>query len=216
MPPWPSRSRSAGGGHDAGAPQADPPRAAAPGELPDDAGPVLLALAREAIGAGPVPARPVAADTGWLAEPGACFVTLHTEGRLHGCIGTIWPRRALGQDVRDNARAAAYRDRRFPPLTRAELDDTVVDVSVLSPTSPVPGRTEDEVLAALRPGIDGVVIECGERRATLLPQVWATLADPREFLAHLRLKAGLPRDFWSDQVSVSRYTVTEFSEQGLR
>lgn len=194
MPPWPS---------------ADPD----PPGLPADAAAVLLPLARAAVAAELGIDRPADDSPRWLAEPGACFVTLHTAGRLHGCIGTIWPTRPLREDVRENARAAATRDRRFPPLTRPELADTVIEVSVLSPTEPIAAGTEAQVLAALRPGLDGVVLECGRRRATLLPQVWSTLADPQEFLAHLRVKAGLPRDFWSTAVRVSRYAVTELREE---
>lgn len=213
MPRWPSRER-----HD---PTTHPTRPVGPTlpvgtapTLPEGAGAILLPLARAAIAARLGVPTVSPQEPPWLAEPGACFVTLETAGRLHGCIGTVWARRALGEDVRANAAAAAVEDRRFAPLSPAELEDTVVEVSVLSPTSGVPSDTEAEALSALRPGVDGVVFECGGRRATLLPQVWATLPEPREFLAHLRVKAGFPSTFWSDQVRVSRYTVTEFHERG--
>ena len=73
--------------------------------------------------------------------------------------------------------------------------------------------SEDELIAKLRPGVDGVIVQHGANRATFLPQVWATIADPRAFLAALKRKAGLPEDFWSPQVNVSRYTVTKWAEQ---
>ncbi len=185
--------------------------------LPADAGPALLALARWSIesallpegAAGPEPG----ADEDWLDREGACFVTLTTRGALHGCIGSVVPHRTLRADVVANARAAAFRDRRFPALTRAELADTAVEVSVLSPLAPLAVRDEADALVRLRPGVDGVVLDVGARRSTFLPQVWTKVPDPAAFLAHLRLKAGLPPDYWSDEVRLSRYTVTEFHEE---
>jgi AmmeMemoRadiSam system protein A len=185
--------------------------------LPADAGRLLLPLARAAIASrlgvrhtdllarpGQVPA--------WLSAPGACFVTLETGGLLRGCIGSVAPRRSLLADVEDNARAAAFRDRRFPPLTREELDDLEIEVSVLSPESPMPVVNEADAAAQLRPGQDGVVFECGGRRSVLIPRVWDRLRDPQEFLLHLKVKAGFPADFWSDRVRLSRFTATEFRE----
>jgi len=180
---------------------------------------VLLALAREAIAgalAAPLPASPVPAPqlaAPWLRAPGACFVTLTWQGRLRGCIGSVRARRPLGDDVRANARAAALSDPRFPPLTAAELPETRIEVSLLSPASPIPATSEDEALAALRPGIDGVILEYGgEVHATFLPQVWENLPAPRDFLAHLKHKAGLPPDFWSPALRLHVYTVVKWAE----
>jgi AmmeMemoRadiSam system protein A len=174
----------------------------------------LLALARGAVAAA-VGAAPFAPEP-WsprsrLARPGASFVTLRTHGELRGCVGTLEPHRALAEDVIDNARAAALRDPRFPPLARRELDRLELHLSVLGPARELAAAGERELLAALRPGVDGLVIEEGERRATFLPAVWATLPDPREFLAQLRRKAGLPRDYWSPTLAFRRYEVEEFS-----
>lgn len=222
--------------------------------VPADAGPVLLALAREAIahtvgaenrrGPGPtssfaavrgadveMPAEDVPAEDapaedapaqdapagaaivdGWLEAPGACFVTLTNAGGLRGCIGSIEPRRSLRADVIGNAVAAATKDRRFPPVTPDELPAVAIEVSVLSPAEPMTAADEADALAQLRPGVDGVVVECRGRRATYLPQVWAKIPDPARFLGELKVKAGLPRGFWSDDLTLSRYTVTEFHE----
>jgi len=183
---------------------------------------VLLALAREAIAAALdaplalLTTRPPADElvAPWLRAPGACFVTLTRQGRLRGCIGSVRARRPLGDDVRANARAAALSDPRFPPLTAAELPATRIEVSLLSPPSPLPAAaSEEEALAALRPGIDGVILEySGEAHATFLPQVWDSLPVPRDFLAHLKHKAGLPSDFWSPALRLLRYTVTRWEE----
>jgi len=148
----------------------------------------------------------------WMAEPGASFVTLTRKGDLRGCIGTLEAHRPLGIDVRENAVAAAFRDPRFMPLSRAEFDDVRVEVSVLSPHEVLAAGTEKDALAVLRPGIDGVVFEYGHFRSTFLPQVWEQLPDPAEFLAHLKRKAGLSMDFWSESVRLSRYSVSKWKE----
>lgn len=186
--------------------------------LPTGAGTTLLRVARDAIaaelGIGPTTAG-IVVDPGapWLAERRASFVTLTRNGELAGCIGSTTPYRALLDDVRGNACAAAFRDPRFPPLDRADLPAVVIEVSVLSALHPVPVADEAEVIAALRPGVDGVVLEYAGRRATFLPQVWDKVAGPADFLAHLRLKLGVPAAFWSEEIRVSRYTVDLFSEE---
>ncbi len=181
-----------------------------------DRGAVLLRLARTAIGqalgrqAGAVP------GDAWLDEKGATFVTLTQGGRLRGCIGSLEAHRSLAEDVRENARSAAFRDPRFPPLGAEELDSTRIEVSLLSPMEPMPVQSEADALARLRPGIDGVLLEWRGHRGTFLPQVWDELPAPRDFLAQLKLKAGLAADFWSDEIRLHRYHVTKWSEPGSR
>ncbi|MFT3930924.1 MAG: AmmeMemoRadiSam system protein A [Spongiibacteraceae bacterium] len=148
----------------------------------------------------------------WLQEPAACFVTLTQHDELRGCIGSLEPRRTLLEDIESNARAAAFSDPRFERLTREELDRTDIEVSILSPSQPIIFRDENDALKQLRPGIDGVVFEYGHLRSTFLPQVWEQLPTPQEFMAHLKVKAGLPINFWGDAIKLSRYTVTKFCE----
>jgi len=177
-----------------------------------DLGCVLLAIARSAIGAElGIPAS-AAAHHASLATPAATFVTLRQAGELRGCIGSLEPRRPLGVDVRENAIAAAFRDPRFPPLEEREFETTSIEVSLLSADQPVDATDEERVLGALRPGVDGVIVQHGVQRATFLPQVWESIPDPRTFLAALKKKAGLPEDFWSPRLNVSRYTVTKWAE----
>jgi AmmeMemoRadiSam system protein B/AmmeMemoRadiSam system protein A len=190
--------------------------AAGDAEQPDpeaEKGETLLKLARSEIASrlGQDAAPPTQAS--WLAEPGASFVTLTRQGELRGCIGTLEAHRPLGLDVRENAVAAAFRDPRFTPLSRAEFDDVRVEVSVLSPPEPVVVNDEAAALALLRPNIDGVVFEYAHHRSTFLPQVWEQLPEPAEFLAHLKRKAGLSMDFWADDVRLSRYTVSKWKEK---
>ena len=179
--------------------------------MPEDRGAILLAIARESIEKGGESRALARHPHDWLREPGASFVTLRLEGELRGCIGSIDARRPLGEDVVRNARAAAFRDPRFPPVTAAELPRLQVEVSVLSPREPVSAASEAEALARLRPGVDGVTFEYGAAAATFLPQVWESLPQPDEFLEQLRLKAGLPARFWHPDVRLSRYTVEKFA-----
>lgn len=176
-------------------------------------GSVLLRLARDAI-AGQFGMTVEAPDTSapWLQHSGATFVTLTQAGRLRGCIGSLEAHRPLWQDVRANAVAAAFRDPRFAPLTAEELPATRIEVSLLSPQQPMPFSSEADALAQLRPGVDGVVLEYGRHRGTFLPQVWEQLPTREEFLAHLKLKAGLPARFWDDAMRLSRYTVDKWQE----
>ncbi len=151
-------------------------------------------------------------DATGLSRPGASFVTLTQSGELRGCIGSLEARRPLIDDVRANAVAAALDDPRFPPLSAAELPETRIEVSVLSPPRPLDVRSEEEAIERLVPGRDGVILEYGRHRATFLPQVWDQLPDARTFLAHLRLKAGLPAMFWDPAIRLRCYSVEKFGD----
>jgi AmmeMemoRadiSam system protein A len=177
-----------------------------------DLGCPLLRIARNAIGARfglPIESIPIDAT---LNRVGATFVTLTRRGDLRGCVGTLKPIRPLRVDVQQNAVGAAFRDMRFPPLARVEFDITSIEVSLLTVSEPLRSADEDELLAQLRPAVDGVTIEYGYARATFLPQVWESLPEPRRFLAELKRKAGLPPEFWHPEMNVSRYQVTKWKE----
>ena len=175
-------------------------------------GQILLAQARKAIADALGLPAPAAPDHPQLAERGATFVTLTLDGELRGCIGSLNAHRPLGQDVRDNAVSAALRDPRFPPLSAAEFADVRVEVSLLTEPDFIEFRDEADALAQLVPGRDGVIFFNGCQRATFLPQVWEQLPDPRTFLAHLKQKAGLPADWWSEEASLQRYEVRKWKE----
>lgn len=180
--------------------------------LPENAGNVLLALARAAIAREFGKTRPAVEEVRWLREPGACFITLTYEQKLRGCIGTLRAHRALAEDVTANAVAAAFHDPRFKPLTADEFDVVAVEISVLSELAPMTFADERDALAQLRTGIDGLVFQYGHHSSTFLPQVWENLREPAEFMAHLKYKAGLPPDFWHHEVKLSRYTVAKWRE----
>jgi len=187
-------------------------RADVEGDEAADRGRVLLAHARSAIaGALRLAAHP-APDRGFLQRPGASFVTLRSAGSLRGCIGSLQARRPLGADVRANAVAAAFDDPRFAPLRVAEYEEIDVEVSVLSAASPLPVASEYDLHTQLRAGVDGLILELGSRRSTFLPQVWDALPGARDFVDELKRKAGLPREYWSDELRFSRYTVEKFTE----
>jgi AmmeMemoRadiSam system protein A len=141
-----------------------------------------------------------------LRRERASFVTLQIEGRLRGCIGTLEAVRPLALDVFANARSAAFRDPRFGPVTEVEWARLDIHVSILSLPEEMRFASESDLLAQLRPGVDGLVLEEGARRGTFLPSVWETLSESRDFLSQLKRKAGLPQDYWSRSLRVSRYT----------
>ena len=178
-----------------------------------DLGTVLLTLARNAIAARLGAPTTPADDLPALHEPGATFVTLTQEGDLRGCIGSLAAHRPLLDDVQDNACNAAFHDPRFAPLQVRELPRTRVEVSLLTPPQAFPVRDEADALARLRPGIDGLIFSARGRRATFLPQVWEQLPEPAEFLAHLRMKAGLPADYWGLDVRLETYQVQKWKEK---
>lgn len=170
---------------------------------------ILLALALASIRHGlaqHTPLLPLPDDYGArLRELRAAFVTLHHAGELRGCIGTLEARDPLVLEVADKAFAAAFRDPRFIPLAADELDSLEISISVLSPPRPLPVASEAELLEQLRPGVDGLILSDGLRRATFLPSVWEQLPDPADFLAQLKRKAGLPVQHWSADLRLERY-----------
>ncbi|MHB9119749.1 MAG: AmmeMemoRadiSam system protein A [Burkholderiales bacterium] len=177
-----------------------------------DRGRVLLGIARHAIDEAFGGLVPPAEDALWLYELGACFVTLILDGELRGCMGSLEAHRSLLEDVRDNARSAAFRDPRFPPLTKEEWARTQVEISLLSPFEAIKFVDENDAVSQLQAGRDGVVIEYQSHRGTFLPQVWQQLPDPLVFFSHLKMKAGLTPDFWAEGIKLYRYRVTKWKE----
>lgn len=183
-------------------------------------GKILLPIARssisEALGQEHESIDDSIVNATWLQQKAACFVTLTQQEQLRGCIGTLEAHRPLLDDVRHNARAAAFQDPRFSPLTSDELDRTEIEISLLSPMQAMNFSDESEALKQLQPGIDGLVFEFDRYRSTFLPQVWEQLPDVTEFIAHLKQKAGLPTDFWADDVKLYRYNVSKWKERDFK
>ena len=178
-----------------------------------DLGSAVLTLARAAIAEKLGLGTPLdSLSDARLDERSATFVTLKQGGGLRGCVGSLEALRALRDDVRANAVAAAFRDPRFAPLEASELATTSLEVSLLSSEERIEVASERELLAQLRPGVDGVILEYGGHRATLLPQVWEHVHDPRAFVTALKHKAGLPEDFWSEDMLIRRYAAITWKE----
>lgn len=178
----------------------------------NDLGETLLRLARNAIAGHFGQAVTTNVDMPALHETGATFVTLTQRGELRGCIGSLQAHRPLIDDIRHNALGAALRDPRFKPLGVEELADTRIEVSLLTTPEKMHFRSEADALAQLRPHIDGIILSAGNRRATFLPQVWEQLPAPADFMAHLKQKAGLPADYWADDLRLERYGVQKWKE----
>jgi AmmeMemoRadiSam system protein A len=176
----------------------------------------LLQLARGSIEYGLSHREPLPIDdsrlSAALAEPAATFTTLRLEDELRGCCGTLEAERPLAADVAYSAFRAAFRDPRFAPLAKTELVVVRLEVAVLSPLESMSVANETDLIDQLRPGTDGLVILAGGRRATFLPKVWESLPDPRKFLAALKVKCGLPDDYWSEQLEFQRYRTTSYAE----
>lgn len=141
-----------------------------------------------------------------LKEDRATFVTLEIDGALRGCIGSIKPYRLLIKDIVENAYSAAFQDPRFMPLRIDELPEVTIHISVLSPMEEMTFQSEDDLIAQLRPNVDGLWLSEEGRSATFLPSVWESIGSAAEFLRHLKLKAGLPENYWSNTVKAFRYT----------
>jgi hypothetical protein len=140
----------------------------------------------------------------------ACFVTLHLDDKLRGCVGSLRPRSALVEELSRAAHSAAFRDPRFPPLRSDEARAVHIHVSALSRPEQLHFSSEQELLDELRPGVDGVILTEGDKLGTFLPEVWERFPHPRDFLTQLRVKAGLPVDHWSETLRVERYTTESF------
>jgi len=141
-----------------------------------------------------------------LAQMRGAFTTLHLHGKLRGCIGYVIPSHPLYRTVAETARAAAFDDPRFGPVTPEEAPELKVEISVLSPLQPV--LPED-----VQVGFHGLVVTQGARRGLLLPQVpveWGW--DTETFLSQTCVKAGLPADAWRQGAELQAFTAEVFSD----
>ena len=174
----------------------------------------LLGVARESILSGLETGKALKVKPGdydeCLQEVRASFVTLHSIDQLRGCIGTLEAHRPLVEDVAQNAYAAAFRDPRFDPLQKIEFDNLKLSISVLTPPTELDFHSEQQLISQLEPGKDGLVLQDGHHKGTFLPAVWEQLPGAEAFLQHLKMKAGLSADYWSDTIRVSRYYTESF------
>jgi len=141
-----------------------------------------------------------------LSQQRATFVTLEKNKQLRGCIGMLDAVLPLAEDICENAYSAAFKDPRFPKVEQEELADLDIHLSILSPSEEIIFTSEQDLITQIRPNIDGLILESGSRKGTFLPSVWQSIPTSEQFLQHLKQKAGLAKNFWSDQIKVYRYT----------
>lgn len=176
----------------------------------------LLQVARKSIHLGCEKNSPLPVDVNEfetaLQNKGASFVTLKIEDALRGCIGTLEADRSLVQDVSSHAFAAAFSDPRFSGVTSDELELITISISVLTAAEKIDFKDEIDLLEKIQQGVDGLILKEGTHRGTFLPSVWKSLPEKNDFLQQLKRKAGLPENYWSEKITVSRYHTVEFSE----
>nr|VFK34626.1 MAG: hypothetical protein BECKMB1821I_GA0114274_10781 [Candidatus Kentron sp. MB]VFK76831.1 MAG: hypothetical protein BECKMB1821H_GA0114242_10781 [Candidatus Kentron sp. MB] len=176
----------------------------------------LLRVARDSIAHGLAHNAPSPIDSSAfsasLREKRATFVTLEKGGQLRGCIGSLRATHSLVEDIAKNAFNAAFEDPRFPGLGQEEQGDITIKLSLLTPPEAMRFQSEADLIAQLRPGVDGLILTAGPRRATFLPAVWESLPEPTQFLRHLKQKAGLAPDAWPENIAFSRYVAQQIGE----
>lgn len=145
-----------------------------------------------------------------LNENRATFVTLNMFEELRGCIGSLIAHRALYLDIMSNAKSAAFEDPRFPPLELRELEKLDIHISVLTVPEQISVSSEDDLLSRLRVGVDGLLLKDGNHQSTFLPSVWEMVGSKKEFLMHLKRKAGLDVNHWSKTIELYTYQCEEF------
>lgn len=188
-------------------------------QLADAQRATLLDVARRSIEHGLQTGRPLVVSASEyhpaLKAMRASFVTLQLRGQLRGCIGHLEAVQPLVVDVAENAFAAAFRDPRFAPLSRAEWPAVEIHLSILSPPEPLQFTDEADLIGQLQPGVDGLILRDGRSRGTFLPSVWEGLPDPVDFLTQLKRKAGLAANHWSEHIQVFRYRTESFADTDL-
>jgi AmmeMemoRadiSam system protein A len=175
----------------------------------------LLAWARGRIGEELGESAPVKPAGAWCERPAATFVTLRwaKDGSLQGCLGGLTARRPLVDDVAESALGAAFHDPRTSPIKPGDLPKLDLEISILSDLEPIDFDDRAGALAAIRPGVDGIVLHMAGRRATFLPSMWEQLPTTEEFLGALKEKAGLTWDAWTHDTRLERYTVEKWIDK---
>ena len=173
-----------------------------------------LQVARQSIKHGLEEGRALQVNTShyssYLQQNFASFVTLYKKGALRGCIGGLQAPQPLINDISEHAYAAAFQDPRFPVLDHNEYEQLDIKISVLGNAEKINFINEDDLLQQIRPNIDGLIIEHGYNRGTFLPSVWEQLPEKKDFLNHLKVKAGFTFDWWDNAVKISRYETFSF------
>jgi AmmeMemoRadiSam system protein B/AmmeMemoRadiSam system protein A len=141
------------------------------------------------------------------------FITFTHNDRLRGCIGSLNASVPLISDVVANSINAATSDKRFSPLkTGNQLAQLRIKVAILSHAIALNFSDQDDLLSQMIPGVSGLILQFGTRRGTFLPMVWDSLPDRKSYLNGLKLKAGLPSDFWSKKIKIMQFQTESFAD----
>jgi AmmeMemoRadiSam system protein A len=145
--------------------------------------------------------------TSHLTEPRGAFTSLYLRGELRGCVGYVLPTSSLYRAVAETARAAAFDDNRFSPVTKDEAPHLEIELSILTPPQPI-------LPEAIEVGRHGLLISQHGRRGLLLPQVavehqWESTT----FLEQTCRKAGLPQDAWRKGASILAFSAEIFGDK---
>lgn len=146
-----------------------------------------------------------------LEEHRATFVTLNERGALRGCIGSLVPYRSLLDDLIANAKAAAFSDPRFPPLSPSEFDEIELEISLLSVPEPLEYSSVEDLRSKIKTGEDGIILRLDGYQATFLPQVWEQLPSFELFFSHLCQKAGLGGNCLREHPEIHHYRVQKIT-----
>jgi AmmeMemoRadiSam system protein A len=171
---------------------------------------LLLDMAKKSISYGLQHGKPLPIDIRQYEKPLQCiravFVTLEKQKQLRGCIGTLQAHEPLIEAIVHYAFEAAFHDPRFSPVTIDEVEVLDIHLSILTPPVKMSFTSEEDLLRQLRPHVDGLILTEKYYSGTFLPSVWSQLPDPKAFLNHLKMKAGLPEHYWSKTIQIQRYT----------
>ena len=149
----------------------------------------------------------------WLKEKGAVFVTINEFGALRGCIGSIIAHQSLLDDIISNAKSAALNDPRFKPISKEELDNLEIEVSILTPPKLLEYKDIEDLHKKIRPGVDGVIINLNGHQATYLPSVWEQVRSFEEFFGSLCLKAGLSANCLNYHPTIYTYEAIKIKDE---
>lgn len=151
-------------------------------------------------------------DSSVFNEKRGCFVTLHLDNNLRGCIGNIEPVYKLTTGIEKNALNAAFSDPRFAPLSLEEFNRIDIEISILTIPKKLIFSSEKDLLQKLKPHQHGIIISKKYHSATYLPQVWEQLPDKKDFLSNLCIKAGLEKNAWKHKdIIIKTYSAEYFS-----
>ncbi len=171
---------------------------------------ILLDVARLSIENGYKTGYPLSVDLreypSTLIAPAATFVTLYKNHEMRGSTGMLEAILPLAEDIAENAFSAAFKDPRFQPVEKHEIAELDIHLAILSDPMQLYVDSEKELMDVIRPGIDGVIVKEGPHHGNFLPNQWQQLPSKKDFLRHLKSKAGLPPDYWSDSIEFFSYT----------